>query len=87
MSNKPQNPLSRERSFYESRRDEFLHKHTNRHLLIKGAALIGHFATRKMAIAEGMRRFGRGPFFVRLSGEGTPTFTVPVLALGIPCQS
>lgn len=70
-------------AFYEQQKERLIHEHTNRHLLIKGNKLINSFATRDAAVKEGVRRFGRGPFLVRLSGENTPTVTVPALSLGI----
>lgn len=79
--------LRRELKFYEQHRDQLLRDHTNRHLLIKGSELIGSFETSDQAVGEGVRRFGVGPFLVRLAGTDTPTATVPVLSLGIPCQS
>ena len=79
--------LGEELSFYDENKDDFLHKHANRHLLIKGRELIGHFSTMDQAVGEGVRQFGREPFLVRLAGTDTPEFTVPVLALGLPCQS
>ena len=79
--------LGEELAFYDEHREEFLHRYTNRHLLIKGSELIGSFATMDQAVGEGVRQFGSGPFLVRLSGEDTPTFSVPVLQLGLPCQS
>ena len=79
--------LAEELAFYEENRERFLHEHTNRHLLIKGRALIASFSTRDQAVGEGVRQFGSGPFLVRLSGTDTPICTVPVLALELPCQS
>ena len=86
--NQPQKGLlAEELAFYEENRERFLHEHTNRHLLIKGRALIASFSTRDQAVGEGARQFGSGPFLVRLSGADTPTFTVPILEPGLPCQS
>ena len=79
--------LRKELKFYEQHRDRLLREHTNRHLLIKGSELIGSFTTADQAVSEGVRRFGVGPFLVRLAGTDTPTATVPALSLGIPCQS
>ena len=79
--------LAEELDFYDENRERFLHEHTNRHLLIKGNELIASFPTMDQAVGEGVRQFGSEPFLVRLSGTDTPTFTVPVLALGLPCQS
>ena len=79
--------LGEEISFYESNKEEFIRDHINRHLLIKGSKLIGSFETRGQAIAAGYRRYGTGPFLVRLTGEDTPVGFVPSLASGIPlCQ-
>ena len=81
--NEPQKGLlAEELDFYDENRERFLHEHTNRHLLIKGRELIASFPTMDQAVGEGVRQFGSEPFLVRLSGTGTPTFTVPVLALG-----
>ena len=79
--------LDEEISYYESRKEELIRDHINRYLLIKGSKLIGSFETRGLAIAEGYRLYGTGPFLVRLTGEDTPVGYVPALALGIPlCQ-
>ena len=79
--------LAEEIEFYEKNKDRFIREHTNRHLLIKGSELIGTFPTADQAIGEGVRRFGTGPFLVRLAGEDTPTITAPALVLGLLCQS
>ena len=79
--------LGEEISFYESKRDELIRDHINRHLLIKGSELIGSFETRDQAIAEGCLRFGRGPFLVRLTGEDTPVVSVPAISAEIPLSS
>ncbi|MCY4445296.1 MAG: hypothetical protein OXC02_02380, partial [Rhodobacteraceae bacterium] len=65
-------------------KEKFLHEYTDRYLLIKGNELIGNFPNKEQAVGEGIRRFGKEPFLVRLSGMDTPTITIPVLALGLP---
>ncbi len=87
MTDSTQRLLGEEIEFYNKNKEQFLHTHTNRHLLIKGDKLIGSFLTQDEAVGEGVRRFGTGPFLVRLSGEDTPMASAPVLALGLPCQS
>ena len=83
-----ENPLlEKEIAFYDANLEEFLHRYPNRVLLIKGSELIGTFENADDAIKEGMRRYGTGPFLIRRPGEKTPTFTVPILSLGIPCRS
>ncbi len=78
--------LCEEIKFYDENKEKFLKNHTNRHLLIKGKELIGNFSDRNAAITEGVGRFGHEPFLVRLTGEDTPKYDVPVYALGVPCQ-
>lgn len=79
--------LVEETGFYEQNRDRFIREHVNRHLLIKGRELIGSYLTVDQAVGEGVRRFGAGPFLVRLAGEDVPVASVPALALGLLCQS
>lgn len=80
--------LVEETEFYDQNRERFLHEHTNRHLLIKGRELIGSYLTADQAVGEGVRRYGAGPFLVRLSGEDAPAASIPALALGLLlCQS
>jgi len=81
------NILDEEIAFYEANFEEFLHEHANRVLLIKGSELIGTFENAQDAIKEGMRRYDAGPFLIRRPGEKTPTFTVPILSLGLQCRS
>lgn len=79
--------LEEELAFYDENKEEFLHKHANRHLLIEGQTPTGHFSTMDQAVGEGVRQFRKEPFLVGLAGTETPTFTVPMLALGLLCQS
>ena len=67
--------LDVEVAFYERERDALAAKYPGRYLLIYGDELIGNFATRGEATAEGGRKFGGAPILVRLAGEGTPVFT------------
>lgn len=79
--------LAEETSFYEENRDDFLMKYPNRHLLIKGREIIGSYETYSQAVEEGVKRFGQGPFLVRLAGADEPQAGSPALALGLLCQS
>lgn len=67
--------LEVELAFYERERDRLAEQHPGEYLLIYGDSLIGHYETQGVAAAEGTRRYGSGPFLVRLAGEGTPVFT------------
>ena len=79
--------LVEETEFYDQNRERFIHEHANRHLLIKGRELVGSYLTADQAIGEGVRRFGTGPFLVRLAGEDIPVASVPALSLGLLCRS
>lgn len=77
------NLLEVESRFYSRKRDELLLKYPNRVLLIHEENVAGDFSTEHAAIAEGVRRFGSGPFLVRKTGEDEPTLSAPALVLGI----
>lgn len=79
--------LVEETEFYDQNRERFIHEHTNRHLLIEGSELPGSYPTADQAVGGGVRRFGAGPFLVRLSGEDAPVASAPALALGLLRQS
>ena len=79
--------LQQELEFYNQNKEKLLKEHANRYLLIKGDDLVASYPTNDQAVGEGVRRFGTEPFLVRMSGTDTPVVTVPVLALGLPCQS
>ena len=75
--------LEVESEFYERMRNDLLLKYPNRVLLIHGERVEGDFASVDNAVTEGVRRFGKEPFLVRLSGDDEPFFTAPALTLGI----
>jgi len=83
MSESKKPLLAEEVDFYNQNKKEFLDKYTNRYLLIKENKLIGDFSTQNEAAGEGVRRFGAGPFLVRLSGEDTAVESVPALTWGL----
>lgn len=78
-----QQVLAEETEFFETHKDELAAKYPNQHLLVKGKGVVGAFGTQTEAIAEGTRRFDRGPFLVRLAGADQPVFSIPALSLGI----
>ena len=73
--------LEVESCFYEKMRDEFVEKYPNRFLLIHKEELIDHFSTMDEALDDGVRRFGSGPFMVRMSGADEPQFATHLLML------
>lgn len=86
MPENQESPLVQENEYYAANKDEFVRRYPGRYLLIKGQELIGNYATANEAIGEGSRRYGVGPFLVRLSGTDAPVVSAPALALGLLCQ-
>ena len=76
-------PLAEEQAYYDKHAEELLLQHPNRHLLIHGSELIGHFESLNEAVANGLRRFEKEPFLVRRAGDRQTTFSVPALSLGV----
>lgn len=75
--------LEEERAYYGENLQEWLTRHANRFVLVKGSNLIGTYDTNEDALREGARLFGREPFLVRRVQESQPTVTIPALALGL----
>ena len=73
--------LEVESRFYENNRAEFVEKYPNEYLLIHGERLIGHFEDMDEALDEGVRRFGSGPFLVRMSGADEPELAAHLFML------
>ena len=75
--------LAAETAYFDANAEQLLLTYPNRFLLIHGAEVIGDFERHAEAVGEGVRRFGRGPFLVRRTGDQGPELTAPALALGI----
>ncbi len=56
--------LEQESNYYHAHLPEW-GEHEGQHVLIKGQEHFGFFPTRSAAREEGLRRFGRVPFFVK----------------------
>jgi hypothetical protein len=56
--------LEQESKYYHSHLPEW-GEHEGEHILIHGQEHFGFFETRNEALTEGLRRFGRVPFFVK----------------------
>jgi len=76
-------PLEREIEYFDSQLSSWLTQYRGKFALVKDATLIGVFSSPEEALAEGARRFGRGPFLIRLVVERQAEISVPALALGI----
>jgi hypothetical protein len=57
--------LSREGAVFEARLEEWRKTHLGEHVLIKDADVVGFYPSLDAAFAEGTRRFGLEPFFVK----------------------
>ena len=75
--------LAEEQAYYDKHANDLLLQHPNRHLLIHGSELVGHFENMDEAVANGIRRFGKEPFLVRRAGDRQTKFSVPALSLGV----
>ena len=75
--------LAAETAYFDANAEQLLLAYPNRFLLIHGAEVLGDFERHSEAVGEGVRRFGRGPFLVRRTGDPGPELNAPALALGI----
>ena len=87
MATSTRGMLDTEIAYYDEHAEELLLTYPNRYVLIYGDELIGTFERHSEALGEGVRRFGRGPFLIRRTGEKQRVFTAPALSLGLlQCQ-
>ncbi len=75
--------LKEELAFFNEKKDELLRTHPGQFALIKGRTLLGVFATREDAYAEGIQRFGQESFLVHRIVEKEPIEQVPLLAYSL----
>ena len=59
-------PLEQEYQLFLSHLDEFLPRHLNEFVLIKGKKIINFFKSYDDALKEGLSRFGNVPFFIKV---------------------
>ena len=83
MATSAQGMLDTEIAYYDEHAEELLLTYPNRYVLIYGDELIGTFESRSDAVGEGVRRYGRGPFLVRRTGDKQLVLTAPALSLGL----
>lgn len=75
--------LKEELAFFDEKRVELLRAHPGLFALVKGRTLVGVFATREEAYAEGVKRFGREPFLIQHLVEHQLPEQVPLLAYSL----
>lgn len=75
--------LKEELAFFNEKKDELLRTNPGQFALIKGRTLLGIFATREAAYAEGVQRFGGESFLVHRVVEKEPVEQVPLLAYSL----
>ena len=73
--------LKAEIAYYDEHITELLLTYPNRFVLIHGDQLIGTFESHAEAVGEGVRRYGRGPFLVRRTGDKQRKFAVLALSM------
>lgn len=71
--------LKEEMAFFNQKKEELLRTHLGQFALIKGRELLGVFATRQAAYAEGVQRFGGESFLVHQIVEIEPIEQVPLI--------
>ena len=76
-------PLAAETAYYDEHAKELLLTYPNRFLLVSRDEVIGDHESRSEAVAEGVRRYGQGPFLVRRTGDKALVLTAPALTLGL----
>ena len=74
--------LKAEIAYYDEHAEELLLTYPNRFVLIHGNQLIGDFERHSEAVGEGVRRYGRGPFLVRRTGDKQRKFFASAVPLG-----
>lgn len=79
-------PLAREKAYLSANHAELAAAHPGGFLLIKGETVHGAFETYDAGVIAGVRKFGSGPFLVRLVSqpEDPEAPSIPALSLGVP---
>jgi hypothetical protein len=72
-------PIQDEITAYEAIQAQLEAKHMGQWVLIREKELIGVFPSFEQAAAEGLRRFGRGPYLVREVGAEPIRLPVSVI--------
>ena len=79
MATSAQGLLKTETAYYDEHAEELLLTYPNRYLLIHGDQLIGDYERHSEAVGDGVRRYGRGPFLVRRTGDKQLVFTARIV--------
>ncbi len=75
--------LEIEYNYYKAHKEEWLKERENQFVLIKGEGVIGFFAKFEDAFNEGIKKFGKPPFFIHQIVKEEPVEDIPALRLGI----
>ncbi|HXE30713.1 MAG TPA: hypothetical protein VN515_02805 [Terriglobales bacterium] len=75
--------LDTELATFERMKTALLENHTGKFALIRGQEFIGAFDSAENAYKEGIRRFGRSEFLVRLISPTPEVYSNPALHLGL----
>ena len=70
-------PLNREQAVFEANLPDWVPDHEGKHVLIKGAEVVGFYETRDEALAVGYSRFGVVPLFVKRVCSSEPLHHIP----------
>ena len=75
--------LEQELTYYEEIKEELLNNHQGKFVLIHRRELLGVYDTDEEAYAQGVRRFGTGPFLIQPVADEDPEDKYPALVLGL----
>ena len=75
--------LEAEYNYYKKHKEEWLKDRENQFVLIKGEEVIGFFVKFEDAFNEGIKKFGKPPFFIHQIAKEEPIEDIPALRLGI----
>ena len=75
--------LEVERRYFEDNKERLLEHYQGKVALIYGSELIGTYDNDQQAYAEGVRRYGSGPFLTRPISEVEHIAKYPALTLGL----
>ena len=75
--------LEKELETFAAMKDQLVANHLGKYALIHGSDFLGAFDTPENAYQEGVTKFGRDPFLVKLIGEQEETFRNFALSSGL----
>jgi hypothetical protein len=76
-----QSSLEREQSVYAANQGRWVAEYAGKHVLIKGAEVVGFYESRDEALTAGYSRFGVCPLYVKQVLSSEPVHHIPNILL------